>query len=149
MIIKLLYSLAIGILVATFVGIGVNTFYPPPQLDDELSSPYQKQDDAAVQKYNERWTEWSNEQKQHSQTASLIVVGISIALLALCIIKIGRIEVIGEGVTLGGIFLLFYGVMLGLTTGDEMLRFWLVSVGLAVMIALTYWKFHRIDKKTA
>jgi hypothetical protein len=51
--------------------------------------------------------------------------------------------VIGDGVTFGPVFTLFYRLIRAFMTDDQIFRFIAVSVGLVLVVALVYWKFIR------
>jgi hypothetical protein len=53
------------------------------------------------------------------------------------------VPVIGDGVTLGAVFTLFYGLVRALMTEEEVFRFVAVAVGLVVVLAFVYWRFIR------
>lgn len=55
--------------------------------------------------------------------------------------RVGRLPVIGQGVTLGGVLTLLYGIVLAVQTQNELLRFIAVAVGLAALLVSAYLRF--------
>jgi hypothetical protein len=51
--------------------------------------------------------------------------------------------VIGDGVTLGAVFTLFYGLIRAFMSNNEQFRFVAVAIGLAIVLTLVYWRFVR------
>jgi hypothetical protein len=54
---------------------------------------------------------------------------------------------IGDGVTLGAVFTLFYGLIRAFMTDSEVFRFVAVAIGLVVVITLVYLRFVRSTKQ--
>ena len=152
-LLKTLYALAIALLVVAFVGFGISAFYPepefpqpPPELqfgefpteegptDDEkkLMIEQQEQEEA----FQERLSDYN-------RVISSISIGLAVLLLVGSLLWISGVPVIGDGVTLGAVFTLFYGLIRALMTQDERFRFVAVAVGLAVVLAFVYWRFVR------
>jgi hypothetical protein len=144
---KALYIIAIGVLVAAFIGFGVETFYSTPSAPDYPSINYSSEGRLSEED-NQKQKDFDKEQKiyqeqlsQHNQIASIILIVLAVFLLAVSILWLGKIEIIGDGLTLGGVLTLFYGIFRAILTQEEVFRFVAVGVGLFVILALTYWKF--------
>jgi len=151
---KALYVVAIGLLFAAFIGFGVNTFYPGPESPwksrEYVSTPApnangelteadkikQKQQQAEDKKYQE-------EHDLYSQNVSLIYLVLAVLIIAVSLFGLGKIAVIGDGITLGGVFVLFVGLVSSFEIDNAMYRFAGVTVGLAIILFLSYWKFVR------
>jgi len=149
---KFIYTLFLGILVATFVGLGIAAFYPapnPPRSSEEKLAP-EVNPPAPVESPEEKqaWEESEKEQQEYQKVLSLYVRNVFIiALIAAVIILVisltiaRNISVIADGLLLGGTLTLFYGIVMGFNTNDNKFRFLAVSVGLFVTLIVGYLKF--------
>jgi hypothetical protein len=79
----------------------------------------------------------------YNRVVAFISIGLAVVLLVGSLLWISGVPVIGDGVTLGAVFTLFYGLIRALMTQDERIRFVAVAVGLVVVLALVYWRFVR------
>lgn len=147
---KLLYVIAIGLLVVGVVGFGFSAFYPQPaypEYPSTLTTPtkvdgtltdeqqqIQRQFDADAKIAQDKIENYNRNISIGLIIASLIILGISI-------MGVGKIDIIGDGLTLGGVFTLFYGLGRAMAGGDDKVRFLAAVVGLVVILGLTYWKF--------
>jgi hypothetical protein len=73
-------------------------------------------------------------------TASTVA---AIAILAVSLTALRRIALFSDGLLLGGVLTFGYSVMRGFGAQDNMARFAIVAVGLAVALALGYARFVR------
>ena len=143
-----LYIIAIGLLFAGVVGMGVNAFYETPKYPacdiekfpraiDTVETPAPDLDcKNKLDIYNE-------EKDAIDINKSLIYIGISIIVIVVSILGLGKIEVIGDGMTMGGIFILFIGLVQSFSTENEIYKFSATLAALVIVIFLSYWKFIR------
>lgn len=80
---------------------------------------------------------------RYNLVVACVCAGFSVASLVGSLARMGGLPVIGEGATLGAVFVLFYGLVRASMTEDEVVRFGAVAVGLAILLALVYQKFPR------
>ena len=154
---KTLYVIAIGVLFAAVVGLGIQAFYPQPKYPEypsELKYPtsgeFTAEQKAAQKAYDDQSQAFQKKMDNYNRDVSLAIIVIALIVLAVSILGLGTIPVIGDGVTLGGVFTLLYGLGRALAGGDEKIRFIAVTFGLVVLVFLAYWKFIKPDKqKTA
>lgn len=159
-VLRTLYALALAVLIAAFVGFGIQTFYPAPEslqdnafagevppsspgaggaLPDTQSLPGPPGDDAGFQGdiggYDQELT-------AHDRVASVVAIVVAVLILFAGLLPmISRLPVIGDGVTLGGVLSLFYGMTLAVQAPSGPLGFFVVAVGLLALIAVLYLKF--------
>lgn len=165
---RTLYTLAVAALVAAFVGFGIEVFYPtpgfpegpfadrpggpPPEVEDTV--PAELPPDAEEEPPPKgpppdfepglppEISAYERELAEHNRVASPVAIGAAVLILVAGLIpRLGRLPVIGSGVTLGGVLTLFYGVILALQTQSPLLRFLAVAVGLLVLLIALYVKF--------
>ena len=150
-LLRTLYALAIALLVVAFVGFGISAFYPapespraPPELEyggvGENPTEEEKQMLAEQRKEEEAFEERFS---AYNRVVAFISIGLAVVLLVGSLLWISGVPIIGDGVTLGAVFTLFYGLIRALMTQDERIRFVAVAVGLVVVLALVYWRFIR------
>jgi hypothetical protein len=148
--VKILYIIAIGLLFAAFVGFGVNTFYPSPaSVVCSPTSPIpltgtsgttQSKTDALCSTQQQ---DYQIQVDSYNQNLSLILLGLAVVVIIISLFGLGKIVVIGDGITLGGIFLLFTGLAASFNAGSTTFRFVAVTLGLVIVLFLSYWKFVR------
>jgi hypothetical protein len=137
---KSLYAFSIALLVLAFVVFGVSAFpapvppdVPPPELSPTGQDPAQGQQQQAFQE----------QLSFYSQVVSFVVLGVAVALLAGSILWLRSLPIIGEGVTLGAVFTLLYGLYIAISGGAGLGTFVAVTVGLLILLGLVYWRFVR------
>ena len=151
-LIKALYIISIGLLIAAFIGFGVATFYPSPkdlEYPSDLSYPakssVQSETDAKLQQkqkeYDQKQRGWQKEISKYNQNAAVILIVLSVILLAASLVGLSKLEIIGDGVTLGGVFTLFYGIFRAIASQEAVFRFIAVGIALVIIVGLTYWRF--------
>lgn len=151
---KNLYALFLGIILATFVGIGISTFYVAPKAPEfptTLSQPTPTTPDKQFDtQRSEAQTKFDADQKafetnfaRYNRTVSVVAMVFAIAFLTLSLLLDGKIGVIADGLLLGGIFTLLYGMIRGFMTDLMTYRFVVITVGLIVALILGYVKFAR------
>lgn len=150
--IKALYIIAIGLLFAAFIGFGVATFYKAPISPYETGAikdfaPERTQTEAEQNSQKAVQEAYQQQSEAYQRNLSLIFLAIAILIIILSLFGLGKVEVVGDGITLGGVFLLFAGIVSSFATGDDVYRFLAVTVGLAAVLFLSYWKFARSPQK--
>lgn len=155
MIIKFIYSLFLGILIVTFVHVGISAFYPEPKYPEypvELQRPYPpKEEDLSVkekselnkknEEYNKKQKEFEKTIKDYNRNVSVISLVAALVSLVISLTFIRSILVISDGILLGGVFTLIYSILRGFSAQDNIYRFIVVTVGLIVALILGYIKF--------
>lgn len=145
---KVIYSLFLGIILAVFVGVGIATFYSAPEYPDypesleRVDSPELTEEQKAIQHTYEGTVEYVEaELDDYNRNVSVIATIVAVLFMAIGLIYAHKIDVIADGILLGGIFTLLYGLGRGLASGDEIFRFLVVTVGVAAAIGIGYWRF--------
>ena len=154
---KALYAIAIAFLVVAFVGFGISAFYPEPHYPGgypneaqrtrpENRTPEQKQ---KVEEYHQKEKAFREALSTYNLVVASISIGAAVLLLVGSILWLSRLPVIGDGATLGAVFTLFYGLIRAFMSNNEQFRFVAVAIGLAVVVALVYWRFVRSSQGEA
>lgn len=154
-LLKTLYALAIALLVVAFVGFGISAFYPAPKPPDyrqelEFVSPESTEEEKQLMVEGQREQEaFQRQLSDYNRVIASISIGLAVLLLVGSLLWIRGVPVIGDGLTLGAVFTLFYGLIRALITEDELFRFVAVAVGLLVLLAFVYWSFIRSKEEPA
>ncbi|MEN0072152.1 MAG: hypothetical protein AAGC63_14325 [Propionicimonas sp.] len=117
---QIIFAFFLGLVVVAFVGIGVNTFYPEPA-----------------------WRDPGTAHNQWQLVTGIILLIIATALLAISLALPDDQVVISNGVLLGGVGTMLYAVGITVSANNNIWRFVVVAVALAVTVAIGYLKFAR------
>lgn len=153
MVLKIIYTFFIGILLATFVGVGIAAFYtgpkfpePPailkycsPDITQSVSKYAEFKKDA--ESYDKTLQNYQQQSQVYNRNVSIVslIAALIIVILSLTFFK--SILVIADGLLLGGVVSLLYSIVRGFQSEDNMFRFFVVAVGLVVSLILGYIKF--------
>ena len=158
--IKIIYTFFIGVLLAIFVGVGIAAFYPEPKQPERpmLLKLYKLPTDpsadpailAQIQEAQEQYDvvmETYTEQLNHyNRDVSIISLVSAILILILSLTLTRKLLVVADGLLLGGVITLLYSVVRVFGSGDDKLRFGIVTVGLAISLLLGYLEFTKKSK---
>ena len=159
--IEIIYTFFVGILLAVFVGVGIAAFYPEPKEPEYPSmlkiynAPIEAgQPSTTSAKLLEEQQKFDEIMKIHQKTlntynrnVSVIALIAAIILSSISITFFKNLNVIADGLLLGGVITLLYSVVRIFGSGDDKIRFVVVSIGLFVALALGYKKFIATSKK--
>ncbi len=154
MILKLIYTLFLGVLLAAFVGMGISAFYPQPPAPEypaphvenlpavgTVPAPETAEEKQTRIEFDQKQKDYQTVRQTHNRNVSLIALAASIIILAIGLAFANKLQDIADGVLLGGVFTLLYGIGIGFDGGDDKYRFLLVSAGLVIGFVLGYMKF--------
>jgi len=152
--IKPIYTIFLAILIALFVGLGIDTFYPgpeAPQYPPELEYVENCCEETAEQRviradFDQAQKQFMEEFKLYSRNVSIISLIASIIILVLSLTLLAKIKMIADGILLGGLFLTVYSIIRGLMSEDSQFRFLIITIGLIMALVLGYIKFIRPKK---
>lgn len=172
-----IFSFFLGLMVAAFVGVGVNTFLPTPKgpweterVDktqterDKVYRDQERLDRAAnvraltaeetaerariekrLEKINEeeqaKNTEYEKVQKAWARNTSIVLILFATLVMAVSLVRSEQLRVISNGLLLGGLFTMIYGTGWSIASGDDIVRFAVISFALLATIGLGYFKF--------
>lgn len=154
MILRIIYTIFIGVLLATFVGVGITAFYPDPKSPEEpLEIKYCPQNEpttpelrAKQQEFDSAFKDFRNRQQEYNKNVSIISVAAAIIILIVSLTLLKKIMLIADGLLLGGVLTLIYSIIRGFDSGDNTFRFIVVSIGLIIALILGYLKFIKLSK---
>jgi len=152
---KILYAIILGVMLAFFVGLGIEAFYPTEKYPEPPASvQYQKNGPATPeelkiqQNYDQQVKDYQTRNEKHARNVSIIAIAASIIYMALSLTILQKTNsVFSDGFLIGSLLTLLYGIVRGFEINDNKFRFIIVTVGLIIAIVLGYIKFVRQKEK--
>ena len=151
MALKLFYTVFLGLLVALFVGLGIDAFYVGPVAPDypaELN--IQKTDcagypelKATQEKFDQDQKNFMEQDRIYNRNVSIVSLAFAILIMIVSLTFFAKIKMIADGILLGGVFTTAYSIIRGLMSENSKFRFLIVTVGLIIALVLGYIKFIR------
>lgn len=148
--VKVIYSFFLGLLLACFVGFGINTFYPAPAAPAEPNFGYVEKEglnqaQQAVQTAYEkdRHNYETNQLNPYNRNVSIIALGASVIFIALSLLLNKWNSTLADSAALGGIFTLIYSLGRAAAANNSGFSFAAVTIGLAMVLLLGYLRFVR------
>ena len=143
-------------MLTAFVGVGVYTFHPPPeefntQIRDlnrheqairntrppnELTSVDRDQIQEINRQRNELRDAEAEARKPWGRSTSVILIVFATLAMGVSLVRADQLPVISNGLLLGGVFTMLYGVGWVLTTDTSITRFLVMSVALVITLGL-------------
>jgi len=141
-VLQIVYTLFLGVMLALFVGFGVQTFYPEPVYPTSSSCDFMATPTAdQQQKCQDEQKAYQDSLEGYNRNVSIIATASAVLMLGLSLLMERKARVVANGAMLGGFFTLLYGVGRGFSSGDTTTTFVTVAVGLLVVILLGYRRF--------
>jgi hypothetical protein len=152
--VKYIYTIFIGILLATSIGVGIAAFYPAPQAPEYprevITKPTSGEPTPAdleeQRKFDQDQRAYEKQARHYNRNVALISVGFSIVILILSLVLMARIQMLADGLMLGGVFTLIYGIGRSFGSGEQKFMFAMTTFGLVVAMILGYIKFIKPEK---
>lgn len=150
---KYLYTAFLGIALALFIGLGIAAFYTEPTYPNN-SYPVcsekmtASENQAANDKYQKIQDEYMSKEQAYSKVVSSICLVYALILLIVGMVYVHKLAEIADGIVLGGIFSILYGLGRGIGSADPKFIFGLVTVVLVVACYLGYAKFIKNKPKS-
>lgn len=146
---KIIYTIFLGLILALFVGLGISTFYEGPKQPEYPMTRYSTTKEGnpteeQIQKDKEYETlskQYSDASETYNRNVSIFALVASLIMLVAGLLFEKKNVVIGGGVLLGGLFTLVYSIIRGFASTDTKYTFIVVTVGLAMALYLGYHKF--------
>ena len=145
---RVIFTVFVGIMIAFFVGFGIDAFYPEPvypqainDLYDAMSTKVPTPEDQA--KITALEQAYQLAQQTHSRVVTIVVTIAAVVFLGLSVLLENKNRVLANGIMLGGLFSLLYGAARGLGSQDSMITFITVGFGLAAVVLIGMRRFSR------
>ncbi|MBO1269259.1 hypothetical protein [Arthrobacter cavernae] len=144
-VLKIVYTIFVGVLLALFVGLGIQTFYPPPkQPEYPIELNVKEPGDEARQAqadFEKQVRDYQDENDSYNRTVAIVATSAAALLLGLSLLLEKKGPVLANGIMLGGLFTLLYSVTRGLASRDTQTTFISVSIALVLVMFLGYRRF--------
>lgn len=163
---QVIFSFFLGLMLVAFIGVGVNTFYPGPYEDEsaELEELYEQQNDiqrlrdpdgqltAAEQAELDELraeTRALEEERNDAEeiwvrNTSIVLILFATGVMSISLIRSEQLRIISNGLLLGGLFTMVYGVGWAIADGGSVARFGVMTFALVATFALGYLRFVRV-----
>lgn len=159
-----IFGFFLGLMVTSFIGVGVYTFYPPPDraFRDTIEALSRQQQEIRARKAPSDLSDDDRAQIQDLQRqldvaqdrseaagevwgrhTSIILITFATVAMAVSVLRAVQLPVISNGLLLGGVFTMVYGVGWIIATGSSTARFFVMSAALAITLGLGYIRFVR------
>jgi hypothetical protein len=159
-----IFGFFLGLMVTSFIGVGVYTFYPPADrpFRDQIVNLEHKQQEihllrpatelsdaerARIQQLQQEISSLRDQSRIASERwvlrTSIILIAFATLVMAVSLLKAVQLPVISNGLLLGGVFTMIYGVCWIVATDTSRLRFFVMTVALAITLGLGYIRFVR------
>ena len=161
---SLIFAFFLGLLLTAFIGVGVNTFHPSPAEPLERQMQALGREERRIESGRPASALSAGEQGQMrairdsvevlnrqaeqaregwGRSTSLILIAFATLVMAIAVLRADQLSVLSNGLLLGGVFTMCYGVGLILATGTSMARFLAISLALVVTLGIGYLRFVR------
>lgn len=147
---KVIYAFFLGILLSIFVGVGITAFCktPQPPKAPDYSLIGKDGPSAAQQAEENRYQKAFDDYNKHklnpyNRNVSIIALAAAIIFVAVGLLLGHRIDVLADGVVLGGVFTLIYSLGRGFAAEDSRYSFVAVTISLLIALLLGYLRFIR------
>ncbi len=160
MFLRYAYTIFVGILIATFIGVGIAAFYPKPKMpvypmmNHVAPAPGQQTDMQLAEEqrqqevYSQQAEEFRTKNIEYTKYVSSIALAAAVIIVAISLVFRRQILFLADGLLLGGVLTLIYSIVRGFEAQDDKFRFLVVTVGLIVALALGYLKFIKTHEQT-
>jgi hypothetical protein len=161
-----IFSIFLGLMLTVFFGIGVYTYHPPPseftdQIKElnrqeqfikttkkasELTSSDRDQLEENALKRRELMIAAEEARKPWCLSTSIILIVFSTLTLVVSLLRAVQLQVVSNGLLLGGVFTMLYGMGWIAFAGTSTIRFLVMTAALIVTLVLGYVRFVRKGK---
>jgi hypothetical protein len=166
---RTIFSFFLGLMLTAFIGVGVYTFHPPPrQFDDqirdldrreqaihnsrapnELTTADRDSIQAITRRRNELTDAAAAARMTWGRSTSITLIVFATLAMVLSLVGSDQAPVIGNGLLLGGLFTMLYGVGWIIASDTSISRFAVMTVALAITLGLGYARFVRRASRPA
>src|SRR6266480_1255955 len=146
MILRQIYIVFLGILLALFVAVGISAFYPQPELPkaqvyapapvmEEKNPP--KDNEEIIQRQKEwqvEYDKYEKERKVYSRNVSTIALAFAVMFLVVSLLFLSKMLILSDGFLFGSLSTLIYSIFRGFESDNSKYRFLVVSVSLIIAL---------------
>jgi hypothetical protein len=157
MLLKTAYVFFIGLLFAVFVGVGIAAFYEAPTFPQMPLALQRHVDPSGTdsaklleeqEKYDKKQNDFQASNKIYSRNVSILALVFAILAVIVGVLFMKNLQIIADGLLLGGVFTLIYSIIRGFDAQDNKFRFLVVAISFGVALLIGYLKFIRASLKS-
>jgi hypothetical protein len=158
-----IFSFFLGLMLAAFVGVGVYTFHSPPEQFDsqirdlarreqairnsrppnELEASDRDQIQEINRQRNDLMDAAEKARRPWARSTSIILMVFATLTMAVSLVRADQLPVISNGLLLGGVFTMLYGVGWIVTSDTSITGFLVITAALVITLGLGYLRFVR------
>ncbi len=158
-----IFSFFLGLMVTAFVGVGVYTFHPPnkefqrqtqelsrreqairnSKAPNDLTAEDRAQIQQVVNERNQLFDASQAAREAWGRSTSIILIALATLAMAVSLVRADQLPVISNGLLLGGVFTMVYGVGWIVATDTSVTRFVVMTVAFVITLGLGYVRFVR------
>jgi hypothetical protein len=158
---RTIFAIFLGLMLTAFAGVGAYTFHPPPDQFEKQRQELSRREQAiqnarpsdqltqadrdSIQVINRRMNELVDAseagRKPWARSTSIILIVFATLVMAASLVRADALPVISNGLLLGGVFTMLYGVGWIVTTDTSIARFVILTIALVITIGLGYARF--------
>lgn len=152
-LLKAIYVVFLGLIIALFCGLGVAAFYqqpkePTPPVGNAAENPTKTGPSQAQIDYESQYRQYEETKlKPYNRNVSIITIVLATVILVLSLVLSAWLPILSDGILLGAVFTLIYSIIRGISAGNARFTFIIVSIGLVITVFIGFWKFLRKPKK--
>jgi hypothetical protein len=166
---RTIFSFFLGLMLVAFAGVGVYTFYPPPEEfatqirelnrqeemirdsrpADQLAEEDRERIRAVTQERYALQDARREAERPWGRNTSIILMVTATLAMAVSLVRANQLQVISNGLLLGGVFTMLYGVGWIIATDVSKARFLVMTIALGITLVLGYLRFVRGGKTVA
>lgn len=144
-LVRIFYVLFLSAILALFVGFGIATFHPSPEMPDFPHSTGLDYDSPAYelveQRYDMAMDTYQEESDAYDKEVTVIALAAAVAIFAVSLSPLPKRREIAYGLLLGSLYLLMYAMARGIESGDSTVAFLTISAALGVVLYLGHRTF--------
>jgi hypothetical protein len=158
---QIIFSFFLGLMVTAFVGVGVYTFHPPDKvLERQLLELDREEQAMGVGRASDELTEEDRARMQElmdarnaaidanqdsrdawGRSTSMILITFATLVMVVSLVRSDQLPVISNGLLLGGVFTMVYGVGWIVVSDTSLTRFLVLTAALTITLALGFVRF--------
>jgi hypothetical protein len=167
---QVIFAIFLGLMVTAFIGVGVYTFYPPPHEETRalMTQLHREEQDITSMRSADSMTpeertrlddvrtrrraledQTLQRRKVWGRTTSIVLVALATLTMVLSLWRPEHLPVISNGLLLGGVFTMVYGVGWIITSDASGMRFVVLTAALAITLGVGYARFVRPPRAAA
>jgi len=161
---QIIFAIFLGLMVTAFVGVGVNTLYPAPDgpfvqklrelnrqeqaaMNSKAPADLTPVERAKIQEIRDEINKTQDALRvavaPWGRTTSIILIAFATLAMAISLVRADQLPVLSNGLLLGGVFTMIYGVGTIITTGTSGARFSVMTAAFFITLGLGYARFVR------